>query len=162
MPYGVRISMFIIFGTKTRFKTLSSGEFFCPHWRAKRAYELRQARNWFTLYLIPLIPLNSMGEMITCQTCGTNFQKEVLSQPEPAPATPLDRMMRDARADMDSGTPIEFVRQKLINIGLARDLVDQTIEQAAGPDRRTCPHDTLTYRATVERCAQCGASLNHG
>lgn len=151
--------MFIIFGTKTRFKTLSAGEFFCPQCRAKRAYELRQARNWFTLYFIPLIPLNMLGEMVTCQTCGTNFQPDILSQPEPATVTPLDRMMREVRADMDSGTPIEFARQKLVNIGLARDLIDQTIEQAAGPDRRVCPNDHFTYRNTVARCAQCGTNL---
>ena len=78
--------------------------------------------------------------------------------PMPA-ATPLDRFAREARADMDSGTPIEFVRQKLINTGLARDLVDQTIAAAAGPDRRKCPTCALTYHATVERCAQCGAVL---
>ena len=78
--------------------------------------------------------------------------------PEPA-NSPLERMTREARADLDGGTPIEFARQKLINLGLARDLVDQTIEQAAGPDRRTCPNDALTYRATVARCAQCGTSL---
>ena len=91
--------------------------------------------------------------------CVPNFQKEVLAVPEPA-NSPLERMTREARADMDSGTPIEFVRQKLINLRLARELVDQTIEQTAGPARRTCPNDTLTYRATVARCAQCDASLN--
>jgi len=150
--------MFILFGTKTRFKTLSTGQFYCPQCRTRREYELRLARDYFTLYFIPLFPINTRGEMVTCLTCSTNFQKEVLAVPEPA-NSPLERMTREARADMDSGTPIEFARQKLINIGLARDLVDQTIEQAAGPDRRTCPNDTLTYRATVARCAQCGANL---
>jgi len=150
--------MIIIFGTKPRFTTLSTGQFFCPHCQTKRDYALRSGRNWFTVYFIPLIPLNALGEVVTCATCGMNFSKEVLSMPMPA-ATPLDRFAREARADMDSGTPIEFVRQKLINTGLARDLVDQTIAAAAGPDRRKCPTCALTYRATVERCAQCGAVL---
>jgi hypothetical protein len=150
--------MFILFGTKTRFKTLSTGQFYCPQCRTRRTYELRLARDYFTLYFIPIFPIHKRGEIVTCTTCGTNFQKEVLATPAPA-STPLDRMAQQARADMDSGTPIEFVRQKLINTGLARDLADQTIEQAAGPDRRVCPNDALTYRATVERCAQCGASL---
>ena len=151
--------MIIIFGSKVRYKTLSTGQFYCPQCKARRDYELRQARNWFSLYFIPVIPLNQVGEFVTCLTCGTNFQKEVLAVPEPA-NSPLERMAREARADMDSGTPIECARQKLINVGLARELVDQTIEQAAGPDRRACPNDALTYRATVERCAQCGARLN--
>lgn len=150
--------MFILFGTKTRFKTVSTNQFYCPHCRARCEYELRLARDYFTLYFIPLFPINTRGELVTCLSCSTNFQKEVLAVPEPA-NSPLARLTREARADMDSGTPIEFARQKLINIGLARELVDQTIEQAAGPDRRACPNDDLTYRSTVERCAQCGAPL---
>jgi hypothetical protein len=150
--------MFILFGTKTRFKTLSTGQFYCPQCRTRREYELRLARDYFTLYFIPIFPVHTRGEVVTCLSCGTTFQKEVLAVPEPA-NSPLERLAREARADMDSGTPIAFARQKLINTGLARELVDQTIEQAAGPDRRTCPNDTLTYRSSVERCAQCGAVL---
>ncbi len=150
--------MIIIFGVKPRHTTISTGQFVCPHCRAPRAYERRRGRNWFTLYFIPLIPLNSLGEDVVCTTCGWSFSPDVLTQPPPA-ATPLDRLAREAQADMDSGTPIEFVRQKLINLGLARELVDQTIEQAAGPDRKICPADQLTYRATVARCARCGREL---
>jgi hypothetical protein len=150
--------MLILFGTKTRFKTLSTGQFYCPQCRARQTYALRLARDYFTLYFIPIFPIKTHGEVVTCQTCGTNFQKEVLAASEPA-NSPLERMTREARADLDSGTPIAFARQKLVNIGLARELVDQTIEQAAGPDRRVCPNDALTYRSTVERCAQCGAVL---
>jgi len=151
--------MIIIFGVKPRYTTISTGQFVCPHCRVSRPYERRRGRNWFTLYFIPLIPLNSLGEAVVCTACGLQFSPDVLTQPTPA-VTPLDRFVREAQADMDSGTPIEFVRQKLINIGLARELVDQTIEQAAGPDRKLCPDDQLTYRSTVERCARCGRVLN--
>ena len=147
--------MIIIFGSKVRYKTLSTGQFYCPQCKARRDYELRQARNWFALYFIPVIPLNQIGELVTCLTCGTNFAKDVLSLPIP----PLDRFAREAQADMDSGTPIEMARQKLINTSLSRDLVDQVIAQAAGTDRKQCPADRLTYRSTVQRCAQCGAAL---
>jgi hypothetical protein len=71
----------------------------------------------------------------------------------------MDRMTLEARADLDSGTPIEFARQKLINTGLKLDLVDQTIGSAAGPDRNRCPKCSLTYRSTVKRCAQDGSGL---
>ena len=90
--------------------------------------------------------------------CVLSFGKDVLSLPIPS-NTPLDRFAREAQADMDSGTPIEMARQKLINTGLSRDLVDQVIAQAAGPNRKQCPNDNLTYRSTVQRCAQCGTPL---
>ncbi len=152
--------MIIIFGSKVRYKTLSTGQFYCPHCKAQRAYELRQARNWFSMYFIPVIPLNKIGEFVTCLTCGTNFQADVLSMPAPSNA-PLDRMARDARANMDGGTPIEMVRQKLLNTGLSHELVEPVILQAAGPERRSCPNDALTYRSTVDRCAQCGTPLEN-
>ena len=95
---------------------------------------------------------------VICLTCGTNFQPDVLSIPVPA-NTPLERFVREAQADLDSGTPIEMARQKLINTGLSRDWVEQVIAQAAGPNRKHCPADNLTYRSTVQRCAQCGAVL---
>lgn len=152
--------MIIIFGNKVRYKTISTGQFYCPQCKAQRDYELRQVRNWFALYFIPIIPLNTIGEFVTCLTCGTQFAKEVLSMPMPS-HTPLDRLAREARADLDSGTPIEMARQKLINTGLSRDLVEHVIAQAAGPDRKHCPADHLTYRTTVQRCAQCGAWLEN-
>jgi hypothetical protein len=150
--------MIIIFGTKVRYKTISTGQFYCPQCKTKRDYELRKARNYFALYFIPIIPLGDAGEFVTCLTCGTNFQKDVLAIPLPT-NTPLDRFVREAQADLDGGTPIEMARQKLINTGLSRDLVEQVIGQAAGPDRKRCFADNLTYRSTVQRCAQCGAVL---
>ena len=150
--------MFIIFGNRVRHTILSTGQFYCPQCKTHRSYELRRARNYFALYFIPIFPLNTVGEYVRCTTCSTNFQPDVLKMPEP-PATPLDRMALEARADMDSGTPIEFVRQKLINTGLKLDLAQQTIEAAAGPDRRKCVACDLTYRSTVQRCARCGAGL---
>ncbi len=150
--------MIIIFGNKVRYKTLATGQFYCPQCKAKRDYELRQARNWFSIYFIPIFPLNQLGEVVTCLTCGTNFPREVLSVAAPSNG-PLDRMMREAQADMDGGTPVEMARQKLINTGLSRELVDQVIAQAAGTERKHCPNDNLTYRTSVQRCAQCGALL---
>ncbi len=97
---------------------------------------------------------------MSLHNCVPNFQKDVLSMPIPS-NTPLDRLAREAQTDMDSGTPIEMARQKLINTGLSRDLVEQVIAQAAEPDRKRCPNDNLTYRATAQRCAQCGALLEN-
>ena len=68
--------MFILFGTKTRFKTLSTGQFYCPQCRTRREYELRLARDYFTLYFIPIFPVHTRGEVVTCLSRGTIFQKD--------------------------------------------------------------------------------------
>jgi hypothetical protein len=148
----------IIFGTRVRHTTLSSGQFYCPNCKTQRNYDLRRARNYFALYFIPIVPMNTVGEYVTCQTCGTNFKTDVLKL-VPPPANAMDRITQETRADLDGGTPIEFATQKLINLGLQRELIDQTIAAAAGLDRSRCPKCSLTYRSTVKRCAQDGSEL---
>ena len=69
---------FIIFGTRGINSTRDSGTFYCPSCRADRQYRHRVARRFFTLYFIPLIPLDKLGEYVECGTCMTTFKPEVL------------------------------------------------------------------------------------
>lgn len=73
---------FIIFGTTELTFTKSRGEFFCPACGAKRDYQEKSIRNFFTLYFIPLIPLNQVGHVIMCGTCQGTFTNEVLTMDE--------------------------------------------------------------------------------
>lgn len=68
----------IIFGTRGVTTDQAHGEFFCPGCRAKQAYVHKACRRYFTLYFIPLIPLNLIGEYIECQRCTGTFKIEVL------------------------------------------------------------------------------------
>ena len=102
--------MIIIFGSKVRYKTLSTGQFYCPQCKARRDYELRQARNWFSVYFIPVIPLNQIGELVTCLTCGTNFAKDVLSLPIPGGTrVPIVRPHPEAPTASDIRAVLHFL-----------------------------------------------------
>jgi len=68
----------IIFGTRGVTTEQAHGEFFCPGCSAKQAYVHKACRRYFTLYFIPLIPLNVVGEYIECQRCTGTFKIEVL------------------------------------------------------------------------------------
>ena len=72
---------FLIYGFKVRYKTLMTGTFFCPKCGGDRQYERRQARRWFHLYYIPMVPAKILGEQVKCTTCGTSFRDSVLSRP---------------------------------------------------------------------------------
>lgn len=76
--------MLIIWGFKTLFKTIGEGQFHCPSCRADRQYHLRQARRWFTIFWIPIIPLKVAGEIIECGTCKKKYNKQVLDMPTSA------------------------------------------------------------------------------
>ncbi len=76
--------MLVIFGIRVRYKTLAEGTFYCPHDGGDRSYRKRQARRWFTLFFIPLIPMRVLGEFIECSSCGSTYDMKVLTMPTAA------------------------------------------------------------------------------
>ncbi|MDX1622291.1 MAG: hypothetical protein R3320_14945 [Nitriliruptorales bacterium] len=72
--------MFVIFGMKTRDKTVDEGQFHCPNEGGTRPYEHKQARRWFSLFFIPLIPLDKQGERVRCRSCGAIYGPHVLQR----------------------------------------------------------------------------------
>jgi uncharacterized Zn-finger protein len=71
----------ILFGWRVFYRTIAQGIFHCPRCDADRKYRHRRGRRWFTLFFIPVIPLNSAGEDVQCTTCRTRYQADVLRQP---------------------------------------------------------------------------------
>lgn len=76
--------MLLIWGWRTRFKQLAEGVFHCPACGGDRQYAHKQARSWFTLFFLPLIPLKVLGEFIECQTCERRYDDGILRLPTSA------------------------------------------------------------------------------
>jgi hypothetical protein len=70
----------IIFGTRGLTLNKGSGNFHCPSCNTQRAYQHKKVQRFFTLYFIPLIPLDVVSEYIQCQTCKGNYKTVVLTQ----------------------------------------------------------------------------------
>jgi hypothetical protein len=79
-----KASTLIILGTRIIYRTTGQGSFFCPQCRTGRPYRVRLGRRWFTLFFIPVIPMNKVGEYVQCETCRTRFRPDVLAQPAQA------------------------------------------------------------------------------
>lgn len=73
--------MLLIFGLAVFFRTVGEGDFHCPNCGGDRHYRRRVARRWFTLFFLPVIPLNRVGEVIECRTCRGRFDLAVLRMP---------------------------------------------------------------------------------
>ncbi|MBE1537971.1 hypothetical protein [Actinomadura algeriensis] len=72
----------IIFGWRVVFFTLGKGVFHCPQCGGDREYRKRQGRNFFTLFFIPVLPLNKTGgEIVECGTCRGRWTPGVLAVP---------------------------------------------------------------------------------
>jgi uncharacterized membrane protein len=134
----------ILFGLRVFYRTIAQGTFHCRKCGGDRQYRLRAGRRWFTLFFIPVIPLDKRGEHVQCQTCKTRYVTDVLNQPTTGQMQQaLSAGMRAAAVAMlQSGDPASpAARQRVITLvvgaggqgydeaALARDL-----EQAHGID----------------------------
>lgn len=68
----------IIFGTRGVTYSTGSGDFFCPRCRAETSYNQKRVRRFFTLYFIPLIPMDQIGEFVECGRCRGKYTLEAL------------------------------------------------------------------------------------
>lgn len=68
----------IIFGTRGVTTTPQKGEFHCPTCNTTQGYGLKRVRRFFTLYFIPVIPLNMLGEYVECTGCKDSYKTQVL------------------------------------------------------------------------------------
>ena len=77
-------SLLIIFGLRVFYRTVGQGTFHCQRCGGDREYRHRAGRRWFTLFLLPVIPLTRAGEHVRCKVCGTAYRMELLSVPTSA------------------------------------------------------------------------------
>ncbi len=109
--------MLIIFGLRVFYRTIAQGTFHCRRCGGDREYRHRSGRRWFTLFFLPVIPLNSVGDHVQCTTCRARYVADVLSQPTTAQMqAALPAGMRAAvSAMLRSGDPASPVsRQRAI------------------------------------------------
>jgi hypothetical protein len=76
--------LLIILGLRAFYRTIAQGTFHCRRCGGDRQYRHRSGRRWFTLFFLPVIPLNSVGDHVQCRTCRTRYVTDVLSQPTTA------------------------------------------------------------------------------
>ena len=69
----------IIFGIRGVAYGKEQGEFYCPDCDTRRSFTRKQVRRFFTLYFIPMIPLDLLAEYIECQSCKRAYKEDILS-----------------------------------------------------------------------------------
>ncbi|MFC5181704.1 zinc ribbon domain-containing protein [Actinomadura harenae] len=145
--------MLIIFGFRVVYFTLDRGVFHCPNCGGDRDYRRRQGRNFFTLFFIPLLPLNRTGpEIAECDTCHGRWTTAVLAVPTSAqlgamPGTLLRMAVVQVLRSGDVTFPgareraVEVVRQAgadydtaALDADLGRSFDDIRVEMARSAD----------------------------
>jgi hypothetical protein len=69
--------MIIIFGTRRRLTVVNPGETLassCPHCSGDLV--LKENKTWFTLFFLPIFPVNSNGTFYHCNRCDGAYKSE--------------------------------------------------------------------------------------
>lgn len=149
----------IIFGTKAKTKTVGKGQFFCPHCQTTRQYERKHAKNYFSLYFIPIFPIGDGGEFVECQTCHRAFNPQVVNQ-KPASRQPdVVRLLNGVKIQLERGQSVEYVIRDLTAEGIDREIATNIVNMAIGTERKVCPQCDLTYAPDIATCPECNAPL---
>jgi hypothetical protein len=72
----------------------------------------------------------------------------------------VERVVAGIRADLESGTPLQMARTKLVNSGIDAESALKLVAAAATAERRTCATCKLSFIASVQKCSACGGALN--
>ncbi|MFH1843114.1 MAG: TerB family tellurite resistance protein [bacterium] len=102
----------VFFGRQGVTSTTNCGEFCCPRCGQGKLYMLKRVRRFFTLFFMPLIPLEHLGDFVECQHCQGTFSPEVLDlDPE--------RQQAELKAEYEKA-----ILRVMVGIMLADDRVD--------------------------------------
>lgn len=148
--------MLIVWGIRNINRPLAEGSFYCPHCQTPRTYQHKRARRFFTLYFVPLIPLDVVGEFVECQACRQTYQMAVLNF---RPASAESQQLSPPRADLENGMPIHMVGQKLMLQGKSEAEAKLEIDNITKGWRRICPQCRFEYFRTVQHCTNCSTEL---
>ena len=147
----------IIWGTRGVRFCSQRGEFYCPICQSTKSYAKKRVRKFFTLYFIPIIPLNNLGEYVECGTCENTFKPEVLSFDPTADArifrAEFERAMKrvllmmtsaDGTEDNSEYAAVQDVFESLTNARLS----DAEVRQEAEKNRNS-EAETLNFLTSI-------------
>lgn len=140
--------MIIIWGWRAVRAVVASGLFFCPRCRSDGPYHHIHARRWFTLFFLPIIPLNHLGSYVECQRCKGTFDESALGLPT---AGQLAYLLQLA------------TRASVALVVLAAGMNETAVQRAAELLReRVSPHaDPAGVRRDVDAFAADGGALQY-
>src|SRR5215470_19514294 len=76
------VSPLIVWGLRVfYFGRVTQGVFHCPECGGDRHYSHKIGRRWFTLFFVPVIPLNVVADVVQCGACNTRYTMNVLNVP---------------------------------------------------------------------------------
>ena len=150
--------MFVLLGARDREVVISSGYFLCPACGQLRLYKHKRLARYFTLYFLPIFPLQTLGEVVECQTCQHTYRFEELRRVARL-VTEAD-LLKAVRVELERGLPFHRLQRRLAEDGLDHAEVTRLVHQVTQGQERTCPRCQFSYLPSVRYCTNCGQVLS--
>ncbi len=124
----------IIFGTRGVTYTKQQGEFHCPQCNGPNPYRQKRVRRFFTLYFIPVIPMDLLGEYVECPTCRGTYNPGVLEWDPSAAASEFEaefhRGLKRVMIEMLLADGVVDDNEVSVACGLYKDVAGHEISDA--------------------------------
>jgi tellurite resistance protein len=138
----------IIFGTRGVTSSVATGKFNCPSCETKQTYVHKRVRRFFTLYFIPIIPLDTIGEYIECQHCRDTYKPGVLDYDPVKSERSVEAefhvavkrvmvlmMLADGKIEDEEVETIRMIYGKLAKSELSKEDVDREVAASKADGR---------------------------
>ncbi len=154
--YTRRMFGLILLGSAGRARTVGRGQFYCPRCQTMRAYEHKRLTRYFTLYFIPIFPVERLGEFIECEVCHTAFDLAVLQPTGPAR---LHLLKQELEAQLKAGHAVQLLVDNLLAAGASREEAAWAVYSAGGGRFAICENCQALFESTLIYCSRCGHKL---
>jgi hypothetical protein len=142
----------VIWGSRGLTSRLDSGNFYCPRCDGEAGYHLKQVREFFTLYFIPLFPIGGAQRYVECDRCGGTFEEAVLDM---EPPTEADRLLGHLYNELQTGSSLEDVERRLVQMGMEEPRARTVVGQMAEGQTWACERCGDHYLNVVKKCTRC-------
>lgn len=146
----------ILLGSRARATTVATGQFFCPQCRTLRPYEHKRLARYFTVYFIPLFPIEKLGEIVECQACHTTFDLSVL---QPTGALRLQSLIHGLEAELKAGHAVQLLVDRLLEAGASREEAAWAVYSVGHGRFAACDNCHTLYESSLAYCGNCGHKL---
>ena len=112
-----RIRIMLIWGSRSKAHTKKTGRFYCPECDGYRQYELKHAKQYFTLYFIRTFPTEDLGEYVECCACKSTFKTSILEHDPEKKAEEFKQLYLSATLDIIVNVAIDNRNIEDVDIG---------------------------------------------
>ena len=133
--------------------TKETGKFYCPHCAEMDVpFRHQSAREWFTLYFIPVFPIGGHQEYIECGRCGNTYTTVVLDL---VPPTEDDLFLRRCYERLDQGQSLETVEAEMGENGRTGEQAVAMLDGMTRGKVWECERCDAHYLKGVKKCRVC-------